>query len=721
MTVKIDTRLFRSILARRFFTLFVVSALVPTTILAVIAYPYVSDQLFAQSSERLWRAAKSESLSVHERLLFLESELESVSASLNGDRPQTWVDDAEQSRVERMFDGLALIDHDELIVVYGDPPPIPGATSEQLKHVQQGKTVLETLSAPGTGGESLRMWRRQDPGAANSKVVVGTIAESYLWGLESGNLVPPDTEICIYDDSPRLLYGSFAGCVDLESRVAGLKGSGVRGEIDFEWNQEDYRASYRHLFLLPIFAVNDWTFVLVESEERILHPMRQFRKLFPPVVLTSLWVVLLASIYSIRRSLVPLDRLTEGTRRIAEKDFSAKVEVKSGDEFESLADAFNGMSDRLRRQFNALAANAGIHRAALSAMDTQTIVETAVVGGLEAMDADVVGVAFRVSDSPDEMLLLYGAKDFTDVVKAEPVRLSKREIEAFRRPADSVTLSFEFGESSLVAALPEAENIVPRAFPIMFDNQLEAVLCVGRVEERAFTEEELVQARQLADQVAVALSNSKLIDELKALTWGTLEAFARAIDAKSPWTAGHSERVTEMSLRIAKGMGHSQSELEVLRRGALLHDIGKLGISVKLLDKPGRLNDDEVRQVKNHPSIGGRILQPISAFSDILPIVEQHHEKYDGTGYPQKLAGDEIDLNARILAVADTYDAMTSDRPYRKGFDHAKAVDLILEETGIQFDPQVLRAFMLVIGEDPERVPEFSVHTDVGEVAGGRV
>jgi putative nucleotidyltransferase with HDIG domain len=175
-----------------------------------------------------------------------------------------------------------------------------------------------------------------------------------------------------------------------------------------------------------------------------------------------------------------------------------------------------------------------------------------------------------------------------------------------------------------------------------------------------------------------------------------------------------------MSLRIAKQLGHNENDLEVLRRGALLHDIGKLGISVKVLDKPGRLEDDELQQVMTHPSIGGRILQPIGAFSDILPIVEQHHEKFDGTGYPKNLSGEEIDLNARILAVADTYDAMTSDRPYRKGFDRAKAIGLILEETGAQFDPKVLRAFMVVVGEDPERVPRYSEAPEFRDVAGGR-
>ena len=715
--MKIDTRLFRSTLARRFFTLFVLSALVPTVILAVVAYPYVSDQLFAQSSERLWRTAKSESLSVHERLLFLDSQLNSVASMLAEAEQDQWVGSAASARMNEMFAGLAVAVADDVIqVIYGERPPSPKPAPEQMKHLRYGKTILTTEASDG----AMRMWRLLRPDDPMSGTVVGTISESYLWGLESGNLVPPETEICVYDDARRLLYGTFPGCTEIESVVVDRASSGLRGEFTFAWNEEDHRASYRNLFLLPVFAVRDWTFVLVESEERILRPMREFRNIFPPVVLTSLWVVLLASIYSIRRSLVPLDRLTEGTRRIAEKDFSTKVEVDSGDEFEDLADAFNSMSSRLLRQFRALATNAGIHRAVLSSLDTPTIVETAVVGGLEAVDADIVGIALRTGERPEEMMLLYAARGAPETVHTEAVQLSAWDLDNLSQNPESRVLNINPDASGLIAALPDAKGLTVTALPVRLGERLEAVLCMARVEGQEFTDDERSQARQLADQVAVALSNSKLIDELKALTWGTLEAFARAIDAKSPWTAGHSERVTTMSLRIAAKMGRSESQLEVLHRGALLHDIGKLGISVKVLDKPGRLDEDELRQVMNHPSIGGRILQPIRAFSDILPIVEQHHEKFDGTGYPNKLAGEEIDINARILAVADTYDAMISDRPYRKGFDHEKAVGLILEETGRQFDPKVLQAFMVAIGENPARVPEWTEEGTLPDVAGGQ-
>jgi HD-GYP domain-containing protein (c-di-GMP phosphodiesterase class II)/HAMP domain-containing protein len=718
--VKIDTRVFRSILARRFFTRFVVSAVVPTAILAVVAYQYVSEQLFEQSADRLWRAAKTESLSVHERLLFLESQLETMASTYSGIGREQWIETRVSARTKELFVGLAVAAEDgSLKVIYGDAPPNPQPQPSQLEHLQLGRTVLATGGGDGVDDVAVTMRRLLEPGTPTSGIVVGTVSESYLWGLEAGNLVPPSAEICVYDDGRRLLFGSFAGCDHLEFEMAALSDSGFRGEFGFVWNGEDHRGSYRNHFLLSAFGVRDWTFVLVESEDQILKPMKSFRNIFPPVVLSSLWVVLLVSIYSIRRSLLPLDRLTEGTRRIANQDFSTQVEVDSGDEFENLAIAFNGMSERLNRQFRALATNAGIHRAVLSSLDTPTIVETAVVGGLDVVDTDIVGIALRGGESQDEMMMSFAERGSPEAVHSVHVRLTAWDLGAIAQNPESLVLNDDPGVSGLLVALPAAEGLKVKVFPVLLKNRLEAILCIGRTNGREFTSEESVQARQLADQVAVALSNSRLIDELTALSWGTLEAFARAIDAKSPWTAGHSERVSTLSLRIAEQLGHSESELEVLHRGALLHDTGKLGISVDLLDKPDRLDDEELREVMKHPAVGRRILQPITAFSDILPIVEQHHEFFDGSGYPKRLAGEEIDINARILAVADTYDAMTSDRPYRKGFDHEKAVDLILEESGKQFDPEVLKAFMVAIGEDPGRVQEWKGEDVLPDTAGG--
>jgi putative two-component system response regulator len=186
------------------------------------------------------------------------------------------------------------------------------------------------------------------------------------------------------------------------------------------------------------------------------------------------------------------------------------------------------------------------------------------------------------------------------------------------------------------------------------------------------------------------------IHALEQLDIGTLTAFARAIDANSPWTAGHSERVTALALRIAHTMGLAAKDLQIVHRGSLVHDIGKIGTPPAILDKPGKLESREIEIMRNHVTIGMRILEPIDCFRDLLCVVAQHHERFDGSGYPAGLAGEQISLHARIVAVADAYDALTSDRPYRKGVPQEKAVEILKAKSGAQFDPKVVEALIKV-------------------------
>ena len=138
----------------------------------------------------------------------------------------------------------------------------------------------------------------------------------------------------------------------------------------------------------------------------------------------------------------------------------------------------------------------------------------------------------------------------------------------------------------------------------------------------------------MSDQVAVAISNAELLGELKQLNWETLNALARTVDAKSSWTAGHSERVTQLSLKIGKAMNLTDKNLDILHRGALLHDIGKIAVPSAILDKPGRLTEEEFHIVQQHPGTGARILEPVTAYREVIPLVLQHHERFDGGGYP---------------------------------------------------------------------------------------
>ena len=192
-------------------------------------------------------------------------------------------------------------------------------------------------------------------------------------------------------------------------------------------------------------------------------------------------------------------------------------------------------------------------------------------------------------------------------------------------------------------------------------------------------------------------------------------ALANALDARDRYTAGHSKRVSDLSCRIAAAMELSEEDTDRLRIGALLHDIGKIGVSDVLLQKPGRLTDDEFKTVKKHPVVGRRILQSVQGFAKYLPAVELHHENWDGTGYPKRQRGQETPLDARIIHVADAYDAMTTDRSYRPGMSHDRAMDIIAENASVQFDPDVVAALMSVTSFATTEAPPAGLASPVSD------
>ncbi len=180
----------------------------------------------------------------------------------------------------------------------------------------------------------------------------------------------------------------------------------------------------------------------------------------------------------------------------------------------------------------------------------------------------------------------------------------------------------------------------------------------------------------------------------------TIKALAAAVEAKDPYTAGHSDRVTRYAEKIARQIGLTEEEVCRISYAAILHDIGKIGISSSILHKPGRLTPEEYQEICEHPAIGAHILSSIELLGDIIPMVYHHHEWYNGKGYPQGLAGEEIPLGARIIAVADAFDAMTSNRPYRTGLSFEQAVAEIQRQSGIQFDPRVAQTLLAILQEE---------------------
>jgi HD-GYP domain-containing protein (c-di-GMP phosphodiesterase class II) len=212
-------------------------------------------------------------------------------------------------------------------------------------------------------------------------------------------------------------------------------------------------------------------------------------------------------------------------------------------------------------------------------------------------------------------------------------------------------------------------------------------------------------ALMLVGWVCGSLNRSLLhkLDDLETLNRDTIFAFVRAIDARDPYTARHSEKVAAYAVELAQALGLPAPACERIRLGALLHDVGKLALERSVLQKVGPLSDDEWRQVRRHPGLSAHIIGGVAHFAAFLPAARHHHERYDGHGYPDGLAGTDIPLDARVLAVADSYDAMTSYRSYRAALPHAEAIRRLEAGAGSQFDPVCVEAFA-ALELDPGRI-----------------
>jgi len=283
-------------------------------------------------------------------------------------------------------------------------------------------------------------------------------------------------------------------------------------------------------------------------------------------------------------------------------------------------------------------------------------------------------------------------------------------------PADVVILDIKMPGKSGMELLPEIKATYPDTAVMMatalndinisiqcmkegaYDyvckpfNLTEVVLSVEGVLEKKRLEREIKQYQQYLEEKV-----EEQTKEIRKVFLGAIEALAFALEAKDKYTAGHSRRVTEIAVAIGKEMGLSDSCVEDLRWGGLLHDVGKIAIDQLIQNKPGELTHEEYEHIMTHTHVGAGIVKPV-VNEKVVEMIEHHHDHYDGSGLHQVIAGDEIPLGARILAVADSFDAMISDRPYRSAMSITDIVEEIKRCAGTQFDPIVVAAFLNTVG-----------------------
>ena len=293
--------------------------------------------------------------------------------------------------------------------------------------------------------------------------------------------------------------------------------------------------------------------------------------------------------------------------------------------------------------------------------------------------------------------------DAIEKIKAEPFFLvltdiamprmnglaTLKEVKAIRPETDVVMITANLELDFAIEAMRRGAFDYLRK-PFYLD---EVILTVERVREKQTLQRKAIELERLREK--------QVVEQRAALD--TTLGFVQAVEEKDRYTKGHSERVAWLSVKLARAAGVPAERLDTIRFGALLHDVGKIAIPREILNKASRLTDSEFLIIRKHPEIGARILQPISFLRDVLPMVKHHHENWNGKGYPDGLAGDDIPFEARIVKLADCYDAVTSNRSYRNPMRPSEALDMVRNERGTSFDPELADAFVGIIEEVERR------------------
>ena len=634
-------------LGRRFAALFVLCALVPVALFGVLADRAVSDELRAQAFARVQRAAKDAATSIYQQLTLLDEQLAAAILTT----ADSTVPEIRDARVQRVV-----------------PGSLTTLTGVQQARAREGKPLLLW-----TGGSKpvpqLVRWAPV-PGDSARTVLAELDLMRVVGGVSGLDLVPSASVLCMTQASVSL------GCVKA---------------VDSDADGKSPIESRSTVFLRYAFGAPELILTLSESDELAYAPLYRFRSLFIPVALGAFCLAALIAQTTIRRQTAPLASLDAGTRRIAAGDFGYHVDVNSDDEFGQLAGAFNTMTRQLDRQFNTLELRHDVDTAILGAQSRAEVV-------------DVVLSRIRDVVSCDAALMLMPPVD---------ANANAREGWRIARGAGSgppVTVTLSDAERAEIATSSELGYSLPagvqrrylqmlpalraEVFPVRVNGATDGAIILGVHADRPLAEEERHRVRQIVTQVSVAFSNLSLLRELRALNSGALEALARTTDAASPWTAGHSTRVTAIAVALAQADGRDDGTVELVRRGALLHDIGKLAVPAAILDKPAALTAEERAVMNAHPEVGARILAPIAAFAPLLPMVRSHHERWDGKGYPDQLRGEEIHPLARLLAVADVAESMLAARPYRAPLPLDYVVQHIRDNVGKHFDPHFAQLFV---------------------------
>lgn len=407
----------------------------------------------------------------------------------------------------------------------------------------------------------------------------------------------------------------------------------------------------------------------------------------------------------IRRTIKTLVTIIKQAESLSLGSNGQRIDVAWNDELKDLARSFNRIKSDLETKIKELQHSRSLTRelfqrmghAMTSSQKMEALLNIIVHGMRKVLDMQSTFIALYDNDTKLYLKAYAGSqKDMRSNVRLSDVKgaigraiLNLDPIIIKKNPAE---MSAEQDEDTI----HYETNIV--CVPILVKDKLKGVLgATDKAPIQDVDQEDVSLLENVASQIAICVENMELSKDIEETYYNTLVMLARIVEARDPYSAGHLERVSSYVEMIAEKLDMDDEAKKILTGGALLHDLGKVGIEDTILKKEGILTPQEYEMMKQHSMIGENILKPLRSMSKLSSVVRHHHEMYDGTGYPNGLKGEEIPLAARILTVADIYDAITTDRPYRKAMSREEAIKTLISYAGNKLDPKLVEIFTKVI------------------------
>lgn len=454
------------------------------------------------------------------------------------------------------------------------------------------------------------------------------------------------------------------------------------------------------MFIIPMLLTLYLIFLaprLIDNKDSLLTHIR--------IIIIWMTVYGLLGYLFIRRTIKTLVTIIKQAESLSLGSDGQRIDVAWNDELKDLARSFNKIKSDLETKIKELQHSRSLTRelfqrmghAMTSSQKMEALLNIIVRGMMKVLETQSTFIALYDNDRKLYLRAYAGSqKDIRSNMRLSDVKgaigraiLNLDPIIIKKNPADR---SAEQGEDIIYYET----NIV--CVPILVKDKLKGVLgTTDKAGGQNVDQEDISLLENVAGQIAICVENMELSKDIEETYYNTLVMLARIVEARDPYSAGHLERVSSYVEMIAEGLDMDDETKKILTGGALLHDLGKVGIEDTILKKGGLLTSQEYEMMKQHSIIGENILKPLRSMSKLSSVVRHHHEMYDGTGYPNGLKGEEIPLVARILTVADIYDAITTDRPYRKAMSREEAMKTLISYAGNKLDPKLVEIFTNVV------------------------